>query len=107
MNRTQLTPDGTRPAHVPSYIDARERADRRQHLQARLALLLAVLHILYFLVPVLPFAHVRAAVPLLLWLPPLCTVLCLWYGLCVLRQWSHRRQQRTQFVPIPPVEELS
>ena len=107
MNRTQLTPDGTRPANVPSYIDARERADRRYHLRARLLLLLAALHVVYFLVPVLPFAQARAIVPLLLWLPPVCTVLCLWYGLCFLRGWSQRRQQRTQFVPIPPLEEVS
>jgi len=106
VNRTQLTPDGTRPAHVPSYIDARERADRRQHLRARLLLLLAALHVVYFVAPLLPFAQVRAIVPLLLWLPPLWTVLCLVYGLRALCQWSHRRQQRPQFVPIPPVEEL-
>jgi hypothetical protein len=107
MNRTQLTPDGTRPASIPSYIDAREHADRRSHLRVRLLLLLAVLHVVYVAAPLLPFAQVRAVVPLLLWLPPLCTVLCLWYGLCTLRHWSHRRQQRTHFVPIPPVEELS
>ena len=107
MTRTQLTPDGTRPAHVPSYIDARERADRRSHLRARLLLLLAALHVVYFAAPLLPVAQARAVVPLLLWLPPLCTVLCLWYGLCTLRHWSQRRQKNTHFVPIPPAEELS
>ena len=107
MNRTQLTPDGTRPAHVPSYIDARERADRRQHLRVRVLLLLAALHVVYFVAPLLPVAQVRVVVPLLLWLPPLCTVLCLWYGLCTLRHCSQRRQKSTPFVPIPPVEELS
>ena len=107
MNRTQLTPDGTRPAHVPSYIDARERADRRQHLRARLLLLLAALHVGYFLAPLLPFAQVRAIVPLLLWLPPLVVVLVLSYGCAILRRCSLRRRQASPFVPIPPVEELS
>lgn len=107
MNRTQLTPDGTRPATVPSYIDAWARADRRHHLRARLLLLIAVLHVIYFLAPLLPFPQIRAVVPLLLWLPPLVTVLCVSCGLSTLRRWSQRRHQSTQFVPIPPLEEVS
>jgi len=107
VNRSQLTPDGTRPATVPSYIDARERADRRHHLRARLLLLVVALHLVYFIVPLLPFAQTRALLPLLLWLPPLFAVTFLFFGIFALRRWSQRRRQTAQFIPLPPVEEVS
>ena len=105
MNRAQATSDG-RPASVPASIAARQRAARRSHLRARLLVLLATLHVVYFLVPLLPFAQTRVGVPLLLWLPPLFAVTVLVCGFLALRRCTHRRRHASQFVPLPPVEEV-
>jgi hypothetical protein len=107
MSTPRRTPDGTRPAEIPSYIEARERADRRQHLHARLLLLVFLLHGVYFIVPVLPFAQTRALVPVLAVLPPLFAVtFLLLLFLAVRRRWQWRRTA-SQFVPIPPGEDLT
>jgi hypothetical protein len=107
MSHPRLTPDGTRPAEIPSYIEAGERADRRQHLRARLLLLVFLLHGVYFVGPVLPFARARVLVPVLAVLPPLFAVACLLtLFLAVRRRWQRRRQS-SAFVPIPPFEDLS
>ena len=56
---------------LPSYIEEKARADRQRHLRVRLLLLLGLLHLVYFLLPLLPFAGTRAVVPALALLPPL------------------------------------
>lgn len=106
MNDTSGTAE-KRPAHVPSSIAARERATRRSHLRARVLVLLVTLHGVYFLVPVLPSAQTRALLPWLLWLPPLFAVTVLVYGFLALRHWTQQRRQASQFIPLPPVEEVS
>lgn len=95
-----------RPTRAPSSIAARERATRQSHLRARLLVLIVMLHGVYFLVPLVPSAQTRALLPWLLWLPPLFAVTGLVFGFFVLRRWSQQRRQASQFIPLPPVEEL-
>lgn len=106
MNDAPVTPE-KRPASVPSSIAARERANRRSHLRARVLVLLVTLHGVYFLVPLLPVAQMRAILPWLLWLPPLFALMGLVYGFLALRRWTQQRRHASQFVPLPPVEEMS
>jgi hypothetical protein len=106
MNDAPVTP-AKRPARVPSSIAAREQANRRSHLRAQLFVLLMALHLVYFLVPLLPSAQTRALLPWLLWLPPLFAVTVLVRGFVTLRRWTQQRRQASQFVPLPPVEEVS
>ena len=98
--------DGVRPTGVPSYIEARQRADRHSRFQARLLLVVALLHGAYVIVPVLPCASCRVVVPLLLWLPPVCATLALISLVVTVRRWVHRRRQAAQFIPLPPVEDV-
>ena len=95
-----------RSARAPSSIAARERATRRSHLRARLLVLFVTLHGVYFLVPLVPSARTRALLPWLLWLPPLFAVTVLVFGVLVLRRWTQQRRQASQFIPLPPVEEV-
>jgi hypothetical protein len=106
MTYSSTHADGVRPAGAPSYIAARQRADRVSRLRARLLVVIALLHVAYVLVPILPYTPCRAVVPWLLWLPPVCAVLvCI--SLCVtMRRWLARRRQATQFMPVPPLEDV-
>ena len=92
---------------LPSYIEEKARADRQRHLRVRLLLLLGLLHLVYFLLPLLPFAGTRAVVPALALLPPLFATSYLLMLLLAMRRWWRQRQQATQFVPIPPLEGVS
>lgn len=105
MNDIPVTAE-PRAARVPSSIAARERATRQSHLRARLLVLIVTLHGVYFLVPLLPSAQTRALLPWLLWLPPLFAVTVLVAGFLALRRWCQRRRQASQFIPLPPVEEV-
>jgi len=99
--------EGVRPTGVPSYIDARQRADRHSRVRARLLVVAALLHVAYVLVPVLPCTSCRTVVPLLLWLPPVVAALALLSLLVTVRRWVRRRRQAAQFIPLPPLEEVS
>jgi fatty acid desaturase len=106
MNETSSTTE-PRPVRAPSSIAARERAIRQSHRQARVLVLIVLLHGVYFLVPLLPSAQTRALLPWLLWLPPLFAVTILVSGFRALHRWTQQRRQASQFVPLPPVEEVS
>ncbi len=98
--------DGVRPAGVPSSIAARQRADRVSRLRARFLVVIALLHVAYVLMPILPCAPCRVVVPWLLWLPPACAVLACISLYMMIRRWMARRRQATQFMPLPPLEEV-
>jgi hypothetical protein len=67
--------------------------------------MIVLLHLVYFLVSVLPCAPCRAVVPLLLWLPPLFAVLALLWLMTAVRRWVRRRRHTTRFIPLPPLED--
>ena len=105
MSRALIPADGARPPGVPSYIEARQQAERYVRLRARLLVVIVLLHFGYFFLPVLPCASCRTVVPLLLWLPPLFAVLALVWLLASVRRWVRRRRYATRFVPLPPLED--
>jgi len=107
MNTSSGRADAVRPAGVPSYIDARQRADRHARVRARLLVVLALLHVAYLLVPILPCAPCRVVVPWVLWLPPLCVALVLLSLLVSIRRWVRHRRQAAHFIPLPPLAEGS
>ena len=107
MTPSSIRADGVRPTGVPSYIEARQHADRHSRFRARLLVVVALLHVAYVIVPALPCASCRAVVSLLLWLPPLVAALALLSLLVTVRRWVHRRRQAAQFIPLPPLEEGS
>ena len=107
MTTSSIRADGVRPAGVPSYIEARQRADRHSRVRARLLVVVALLHVAYVIVPVLPGALCRAVAPPLVWLPPVVAALALLSLLLTVRRWVHRRRQAAQFIPLPPLEEVS
>lgn len=107
MTTSPLRADGVRPAGVPSYIEARQHADRHSRFRARLLVAVALLHVAYVIVPALPCASCRAVVPLLLWLPPMVAALALLSLTVTVYRWVRRRRQATQFIPLPPLEEVS
>lgn len=105
MSSTLIRADGVRPPGVPSYIEARQQAERYARLRARLLVVIALLHLGYFLIPVLPCALCRAVVPLFLWLPPLFAVLALLWLWVAVRRWVRRCRHTTRFIPLPPLED--
>ena len=106
MTSSSTHADGVRPAGVPSSIAARQRADRVSRLRARLLVVSALLHVAYVLMPILPCAPCRVVVPWLLWLPPVCAVLVCISLHVMIHRWRARRRQATQFMPLPPLEEV-
>ena len=105
MSSTLNPADGARPPGVPSYIEARQQAERYARLRARVLVVIALLHLVYFCIPVLPCASCRTVVPLFLWLPPLFVVLALLWLLASVRHWVRRRRHATRFIPLPPLED--
>jgi hypothetical protein len=105
MSSTLNPADGVRPSGVPSYIEARQQAERYARLRARVLVVITLLHLGYFFLPVLPCASCRAVAPLLLWLPPLFAVLALLWLLASVRRWVHRCRHATRFIPLPPLED--
>ena len=99
--------DAVRPSGVPSYIEERQRADRYSRVRARLLVVLALLHVAYFIVPLLPCASCRVVVPWVLWLPPMCVALVLLSLTVSIRRWVHHRRQAAHFIPLPLLEEGS
>lgn len=106
MTASSTPADGVRPVGVPSYIAARRRADRSSRLRARLLMTIALLHVAYVVVPILPCASCRAVVPWLLWLPPACAVLVCISLSVTIRHWVAQRRQATQFMHLPLLEKV-
>ena len=93
------------PERTASSIAQHQQAERRQRQLWTVGMGLIVLHMVYFLVPLLPNATVRAWFPVCAFLPPLFALVFL---VCVgvwLSHWRRRRQQHDAFVPIPLPEE--
>lgn len=106
MTPTSARTEDVRPAGVPSSIHARQRADRHARVRARVVVVVALLHVAYVLVPILPCVSCRAVVPWLLWVPPLCVAVVFISLHVTVRRWVDRRRQATQFMPLPPVQEV-
>jgi hypothetical protein len=106
MTSSSARADGVQPVSVPSSIAARQRADRSSRLRARLLMLIVLLHVAYFLVPILPCASCRAVGPWLLWLPPACVALVCISLYMMIRRWVAQRRQATQFMHLPPLEKV-
>jgi hypothetical protein len=107
MSTSSVRADGVRPPGAPSYIEARQRADRHLRVRARLLIGIALVHVAYLIVPILPCARCRTVVPWLLWLPPLCATLVLLSLIVSIRRWVWSRRQATQLIHLPPLQEGS
>ncbi len=106
MTPVSTRTEDARPAGVPSSIHARQRADRHARVRARVVVVVALLHVAYVLVPMLPCVLCRAVVPWVLWVPPLCVAVACIALYVMVRRWVARRRQATQFMPLPPGEEV-
>ena len=93
------------PELSSSYIVQHQQAERRERQRWMIGIGLVVLHLVYFLGPLLPVAAVRAWLPLFAWFPPVFALIVLVLACGRLWQWQHRRQQYRAFVPIPLPEE--